>query len=262
MQVEDFAYLYELEEQFWWFAGMRDVTAALLDPVITPAANQRALDAGCGTGANLAWLRRYTNNVIGLDIEPAALDFCRLGNHTNLMRASATHVPCLDKSLDIVTSFDVLVQIPGQDSGEMALREIYRVLRPGGICFVRVAAYEWMRSGHDAALATQRRYTLPELKTGMTAAGFEIVRATYANTILLPVAVLRRLALKRLGLADAGSDVKPLPRGLQPVNRLLINALRLEARFLARNHARLPFGLSAICVGRKPESISRGGTRG
>jgi hypothetical protein len=61
------------------------------------------------------------------------------------------------------------------------------------------------------ALDTQRRYTLTELSGKLERMGFRVLRQTYANTCLFPVAALRRLVLKRLGLADSGSDVKPLP---------------------------------------------------
>ena len=50
----------------------------------------------------------------------------------------------------------MLVQLPGEGSDELAMREMFRVLRPGGVAFARAAAYEWMRSGHDEALGTQR----------------------------------------------------------------------------------------------------------
>ncbi|MBA3320317.1 MAG: methyltransferase type 11, partial [Pyrinomonadaceae bacterium] len=49
MQEEDFAYLYALEESFWWFAGMREITAAVLDPVLPRSQDRLILDAGCGT---------------------------------------------------------------------------------------------------------------------------------------------------------------------------------------------------------------------
>lgn len=254
MKTEDYAYLYELEEIFWWFAGMRDVTAEMLDPVCHPERDCVALDAGCGTGGMLSWLKRYTEreNIYGIDVSPTALDFCRARGHARLAQASATHLPFADSSFDLVTSFDVLVQIPGAGADEAAMREMFRALRPGGIAFVRVAAYRWMMSGHDAALGTQRRYTLGELHDKMERAGFHIIRATYANTLLLPVAVLRRLLLKRLGLADGGSDVKPLPRSLRWFNGFLTGALRAEARLLKRRRINLPFGLSAICVAKKP----------
>jgi SAM-dependent methyltransferase len=253
MKTKDYADLHALEEEFWWFAGMRDITGALLDPICAGARDRMILDAGCGTGGNLSWLARYAGNgkVIGIDLAAAALRFCAAGHH-DLIQSSATHLPFADSSFDLVTSFDVLVQLPGDRSDEQAIREMYRVLRTGGLAFVRVAAYEWMRSGHDEALATQRRYTLGELNERMRNAGFNVLRATYANTLLLPAAAMRRLLLKRIGLADKGSDVTPLPPKFEWLNRFLANALRSEARILRNPRARFPAGLSAICIAEKP----------
>ena len=260
METEDYEYLYALEENFWWFAGMREITATLLDPVCAPARDRIILDAGCGTGGNLAWLNRYAGNgkVVGIDLVSTALKFCRERQHNYLAQASATHLPFADSIFDLVTSFDVLVQLPGESSDASAIREMHRVLRPGGIAFVRVAAYEWMRSGHDEALGTQRRYRLSDLTAKMESAGFNILRATYANTLLLPIAGLRRLVLKRIGLADSGSDVKPLSPKLQWLNRTLTKALQSEARLLRHPHAKLRFGLSAICVAEKQWAVGSG----
>ena len=254
MQSEDYAYLYELEESFWWFAGMRRVTAALLDPVCPPARARDILDAGCGTGGMLTWLERYAGGgrVAGIDFSPDALAFCRERGLRDVAQASVTALPFADSTFDLVTSFDVLVQLPGEGSDETAMREMFRVLRPGGVAFVRGAAYAWMRSGHDEALGTQRRYSLGRLAEGMERAGFRVRRATYANSLLLPAAVLRRLVLKRLGLADSGSDVKPLPPSLAWLNRALTSALNAEARLLKLPGAKLPAGLSAVCVAEKP----------
>ena len=254
MQTEDFIHLYELEERFWWFVGMRSITAALLDPLCLPTPAQMILDVGCGTGGNLVWLARYAGSgsrIFGIDREETALHFCRANDIPLLTQASATALPYADESFDLVTSFDLLCQIPGAGEDNRAINEMHRVLRPRGTAFVRVPAYEWMHSGHDAALHTQHRYTLTSIQRKLERAGFTVVRATYANTLLLPVAILRRLFLKRVGLADSGSDVKPLPPKLQWLNRALTRALTIEARILKRSNARLPTGLSAICVGRK-----------
>ncbi|MCG3160684.1 MAG: Ubiquinone/menaquinone biosynthesis C-methyltransferase UbiE [Acidobacteria bacterium] len=254
MQTEDYEYLYKLEENFWWFAGMREITAALLDPFL-PSRDRVILDAGCGTGGNLEWLARYAGGgrVAGIDLVSTALKFCRERNHGQLAQASATDLPFADESFDLVTSFDVLVQIPGHGADEQAMREMFRVLKPGGVAFVRGAAFEWMKSGHDRALDTQRRYSLGELREKLRRAGFEILRETYANSLLFPIAAIRRLALKRLGLADKGSDVKPLPKNMQWLNRALTNALLWEARHLRDPNAKLPAGLSAICVASKSD---------
>src|SRR5215203_1518096 len=230
---------------------MREVTRAVLDPVCPPGQRRDILDAGCGTGGMLTWLSRYAGGgrVAGVDLSADALAFCRGRGLREVAGASVTALPFADSSFDLVTSFDVLVQLHGEGSDELAMREMFRVLRPGGVAFVRAAAYEWMRSGHDEALDTQRRYTLPQLAERMTRAGFRVRRATYANSLLLPAAAVRRLVLKRLGLADAGSDVKP--PGSEWLNRALASALKAEASLLERPGMNLPAGLSAVCVAEK-----------
>lgn len=253
MQAEDFAYLYELESTFWWFVGMREITAALLDPVCPPGKDRQVLDDGAGAGGNIEWLKRYAGNgqVAGIDVTSEALSFCRRHGHQMLVQASATDLPFHNESFDLVSSFDVLVQLPAEGADKFAIGEIFRVLRPGGIAFVRGAAYEWLKSDHDAALASHHRYSLEELSGKLQSAGFEILRTTYANSLLLPVALVRRLLLKRIGLAR-GSDVKPMPAALGWINTPLTAALRAEAAWLKRGKTKLRFGLSAICVARKP----------
>jgi SAM-dependent methyltransferase len=255
MQIEDYEYLYALEADFWWFAGMRDVTSAMLDPFCPPGRERRILDAGCGTGSNLFWMRRYAGEgaVLGVDVSADALRFCQVRGHAFLARASVTALPFADGHFDLVSSFDVLAQL-SSEGGETAAREMFRVLRPGGIAFVRTAAYEWMRSGHDEALGSQRRYSLGALKTLLTDVGFAVLRASYANSLLLPIAIVRRLLLKPIGLADSGSDVKPLASGLRWLNGPLQSVLNGEAIWLRASHLALPAGLSAICVVQKPES--------
>ena len=112
MQKEDFSDLYALEEKFWWFAGMREIAASVLDD-FCESGNLKVLDAGCGTGLNLEWLRRYAppENIFGLDYSADAIDFCKERNLKNLVQGSATDLPFADESFDLITSFDVLVQL-------------------------------------------------------------------------------------------------------------------------------------------------------
>ena len=254
MQPEDYNLMFELEDHFWWFAGMRSIAGALLDQYCAANCDRRILDAGCGTGSNLLWLQRYAGggNIYGIDLNLQALQMSRERGPERLVQASATDLPFDNSSFDLVTSFDVLVQLPTSGADMQAMREMYRVLKPGGIGFVRAAANEWLRSGHDEALATQKRYRLSELSSRLEHNGFIVLRETYANSLLLPAVAFWRLVLKRAGLADSGSDVKPLPPWLRPLNTVMRMMLQAEAAWLHTMHLNLPAGVSAICVVRKP----------
>lgn len=253
MQKQDFADLFELEEKLWWFLGMKEITQTFLASECSQTDINKILDVGCGTGGMLSFLSRYApkDKIFGLDFSADALDFCVENGHQLLTQASATHLPFADNSFDLVTSFDVLVQIFGEKGDETAISELFRVVSPNGIVFVRAAAYNWMRSGHDIAVNSQRRYTLSELRQKMEAAGFEILRTSYANCFLLPVAAFRRLILKKIGLADKGSDVKPLQSEM--LNRLFTGILKFEAKKLQNPQSKFPFGLSVICLAKKPD---------
>ena len=253
MQPQDYVYLHQLEDNFWWFAGMREIAAALLDPICSSDKKDwRVLDAGCGTGANLDWLRRYAQNgaVVGVDVTVAALNFCRSRGNLNLVQGSVTSLPLADNSFDLVTSFDVLIYPPGANADDLALREMHRVLRPGGICFTRVAAHQWLYGEHDKATNALRRYSLDTLVKKIEQAKFEVMRVTYANSWLLPLAIARRLILKPIGF-DRGSEVKPFSSGLKWMNDPLRKILASEARLLSRPNSKLRLGLSAICIAQK-----------
>ena len=167
-------------------------------------------------------------------MSPDALEFSRRANR-NVSRASLTELPFANASFDLVTSFDVLQHVPVDESAR-AVNEIYRVLRPGGVAFLRVSAYQWMRSAHDDALDVKRRFSLKELTEEMRRAGFQIRRATYANTLLFPVAVGKRLAESlpdaRLVTMKGAGHMAPLERH-GPFNRVL-------ERFLADAFERRP----------------------
>jgi SAM-dependent methyltransferase len=164
-----------------------------------------------------------------------------------IAQASVTEIPYQSSTFDLVFSFDVLQQLP-RDRNESGIREMHRVLRPGGHLFVRVAAFEWLRSSHDEALHTLHRFTRQELAEKLHRAGFDLECSTYANGLLFPVILIRRF-LKHAGIGK-GTDVRPLPRGLGWLDSIFRGVLAKEAAWFKAGR-RLPFGLSIICYARK-----------
>lgn len=236
--------MFELEERLWWYEGMRAITASLLSPNLGEQ-NQRVLDIGCGTGYSMVWLReRFSfREVYGVDLSPHASVFWRRRGLDTVALASADRLPFGESEFDLVTCFDVIYQL-NDERASAAISEMHRVLRPGGLLFIREPAYQWMRGAHDVAVGTHRRYTLTDLRRLLLAHGFKIRRDTYANTLLFWLAAPHRLLSKWRGGSE--SDVKPVPRWL---NAALGAALKLEARMLSR--AAFPFGLSAIMLAEK-----------
>lgn len=237
--------MFELEERLWWYEGMRAVTVSLLGPRLEEKKNQRLLDLGCGTGYTLVWLRERFRfaEVYGVDLSPHAAAFWRARGLDKVALASADKLPFGENEFDLVTCFDVIYQL-NDERASAAVSEMHRVLRPGGLLFIREPAYQWMRGAHDIAVGTHRRYTLTDLRRLLRAHGFKLSRYTYANTLLFWAAAPHRLLSKLRGSTE--SDVKPVPRWL---NNLLGAALQLEARMLGR--IRFPFGLSAIILAEK-----------
>lgn len=249
MRSEEFEFLYELEETFWWFAGMRQITDAVLSAPLRNISALQILDAGCGAGYNIAhYASLGSPQVFGLDLSEHAISWVRKRGIRKVTRASVTEIPYASASFDVVLSFDVICQgeHPPVDDG---LREMQRILKPGGSLFVRVPAFSWMRSSHDVEVDTNRRFTRRELVRELSKAGLNVEWISYANCILFPVVVLRRM-LKSVGIGR-GSDVRPLPGALGWVNPVFQGILGFEASLFKR-HVALPFGLSLVCLARKP----------
>jgi SAM-dependent methyltransferase len=243
MNVEEYRRMYDAEERQWWYAGMRAITRALLErPRRALGGRPRALDAGCGTGRNVAELARE-GPAVGVDLSPEALAFCRQRG-VAAARASVLALPFADRSFDLVTSFDVLYHRWIADD-RAAVAELVRVLRPGGLLLVRVPALKALWGAHDEAVLSRHRYTKAEVDALLRASGLEVVALTYANTVLFPLLLARR-TLDRL-LGRHGSDVGFLPAPLEAVFR---SALALEARLV--RHVSLPVGASVFAVGRRP----------
>jgi SAM-dependent methyltransferase len=242
MNQAEYSGLFALEESLWWFVGMRRLVDDLLRDQARPG--MRCLEAGCGAGFNaLDLARRYQWQVFPCDYSRGALAFSAQRGVPRLAAADISALPYAADSFDCVTCFDVLVMFGPERIGG-ALQEFHRVLRPGGLLVVRVAALEWLRGRHSYLNAEARRYTLPELSAHLRHAGFMVERATYANALLTPLAFLKRRVLEPLRIMEPGTDVRPVPPWLDAI---LLGAMALERRML-RMGWQPPFGSSAIVV--------------
>jgi len=101
-------------------------------------AHAHILDFGCGYGRILAQLARAGyDRVIGLDFSFRMLARSRLElSGAEVAQSDARALPLRDDSVDLVQLFAVLTCLPRDDDQRALLREIARVLRPGGLVYV------------------------------------------------------------------------------------------------------------------------------
>jgi SAM-dependent methyltransferase len=250
---EEYGRMFDAEETQWWYAGMRAISMALLSPALAAGPRPaRILDAGCGTGHNLLHLSRF-GRAVGIDLSSEALRFCRVRGAA-AGKASLLALPFPDATFDCVTSFDVLYHRWVADD-RVAVAELARVLRPGGVLLVRVPALRALWGAHDEAVHSRHRYTRGELTRLLRAAGLEVVRASYGNTLLLPLLAARRTLDRVTG--RHGSDVAFLPAPLERAFRALLG---VEARLVRL--VSLPLGASVFALARRPASEGAAGPCG
>jgi len=89
---------------------------------------QRILDAGCGIGAYVRALRSLTDAVYGVDIDEEKIAEASR-DLPNLVVASVEHLPFPTNSFDVILSHETIEHV--HDDAQ-AIREAYRVVRPGG----------------------------------------------------------------------------------------------------------------------------------
>jgi len=250
----------QLEHTHFWFVSRRRIFFDLLDrffarrdqPAGSTATRRQVLEIGCGAGGMLGPLQRY-GRVAGLDIDHEYVLHCQSRGFQDVLCGSGYELPFADASFDLVCLFDTIEHIPDD---QQALREVQRVLRPGGAVFVSVPAYQWLWSQNDRTAHHCRRYTAGRLRRLLRATGFAPHRVSYFNTMLLPLilpTVLWQKLMDRLGrLPDGYNNMSvPLPHWL---NRLFTWLMSAERHLL--KHVSFPAGHSVLALATRPETPS------
>jgi ubiquinone/menaquinone biosynthesis C-methylase UbiE len=163
----------------------------------------RIVDCGAGTGRNLDWLSQL-GPAVGVELTPAGLSVGR-SRGRRMIRGTVAALPFADATVDLATSFDVLYCLDDRDEAA-ALREMWRVLRPGGLALVNVAALDILRGSHSTLTHEVRRYTRRRLRDRLERAGFRVLRLTFTNMTLFPPAFAVRTIERLTGRAAEASD--------------------------------------------------------
>jgi SAM-dependent methyltransferase len=245
MMEHTYPILYQIEQSHWWHVGRRKIIAGFVKDICDRMKDRKAriLDVGCGTGANLLLLSQY-GDAEGVDISEDALSFCRERGLKQVKLGAAEQLPYDEALFDLVTALDVVEHLDDDVAG---LKEIRRVLRPGGRALLFVPTFMFLWGVQDDVSNHRRRYRLPELKRVLNEAGFEVERATYANiTFFAPILLMRKL-IRLTGIKTKSENSINVPA----LNGVLGRILGAESTVL--RYTNLPFGVSGLCVAKVKE---------
>lgn len=211
-------------------------------------------DLGCSTGYLLEDLATaYPQaQLLGLDlVAPGLRKAHELVPQARLLRADVCVVPIAEGSVDAIVSANLLEHVP-DDEG--ALREMRRVLRPGGRAVIVVPAAPGTYDYYDRFLGHERRYGRGELAAKARAAGLELIEDAHLGAPLYPAfwAVKKRNRLRFDQLRGAELEER-VARDIANTQDSRFGAwtCRLE-RSLLRRGIRLPFGIRGLTVLRCP----------
>ena len=121
----------------------------LLDQILKGrfSKDQKILDAGCGEGRNQVYFLREDYQVFGVDSNPIAVQMARIQAQTiqkdydihRFQTASVEDMPFHKEAIDVIISSAVLHFARNTEHFYKMLDEMMRILKPGGLFFLRMA---------------------------------------------------------------------------------------------------------------------------
>ncbi|TAE26880.1 MAG: class I SAM-dependent methyltransferase [Cytophagales bacterium] len=251
---DEYAKMFRVEQQLWWYRILHGRVLTAIRNQFGSRTDVRILDAGCGTGGLLHYLREHGYlNTQGLDGSADAVAFCHERglqvSQLNLLNLNTWQPDATTGAFDVVVCNDVFCYFDDAQLTQL-VGELARRVRPGGLLITNNNAFDVFRGSHDLAVGSTRRFVRADLERLAAKTGLHPVYLTYWSLLLSPlILAVRQWQNLQLRLGWQTTDQPHSDVYLPPawLNNLFYGLVRAEGQLLPRT----PFGSSLFVVVKK-----------
>lgn len=243
MDTAEYENLARVEKSHWYYVGKREFVRRWIQRLRPPAATDRLLDCGAGTGIFADEMRALCDVTVMDTFEESLVMLRQRFPADRVITLEDGEVPLPDQSVEYITALDVLEHVPDDRA---VVQGFARMLKPGGLAAVTVPASMALWSDWDVGLQHFRRYEQPQLIDLFDSEDWVLEHVNYTNVPVFPLVwLIRRWQRGRKSTADTARAEDKVPNG--PINALL----KWQFVRLAMSRLPMPFGVSLVLVARR-----------
>ncbi|MFD2572063.1 class I SAM-dependent DNA methyltransferase [Spirosoma soli] len=248
---DEFGKMFRLEQRLWWYRILHESVERALLKQFGSRRDIAILDAGCGTGGLLDFLRRRGyKHLRGIDGSADAVAFCHeRGLDVTLVNLNELASVTPQIQYDAIVCNDVFCYFDDPALHQLIYQLALR-LKPGGLLISNNNAFNVFRGQHDIAVGSIRRFVLADFERLAPIANLQILSSTYWSLALSPLILLIRQWQNwqlRAGWRSADQPASDVYFPGEWVNQTLYKLVRAEQQWLPQ----APFGSSLFVTFKK-----------